>query len=259
MREMRIRGSVSRLQTKQSEITSRLRKLDQEKTDFLSLASHQLRGPLSSIHGYSSMISEGEFGKLPKHLEDPIRKILESSRAMNALINDFLDVTKIEKNELEYVIEEVNIGNIIDDVVEDFSVAFERDEIELKSTHNSKDNVMVLADPLRVKQILNKILDNALKYTQVGSVTVSLAVKHDDAIVTVSDTGIGIEEDQIKELFKKFKRADNANDATVIGSGLGLYVAKEVAESQGGRIWVESQGAGKGSKFYIALPIIKEE
>ena len=259
IREMKIRGSVDRLRVKQADINKRLRKLDQEKTDFLSLASHQLRGPLSSINGYASMIAEGEFGKLPKHLEDPVHKIIQSGRAMNALINDFLDVTQIENNELEYEIKEVNLGDVLDSVVEDYSTAFKREDIALKSTHNKKDSVIVLADPLRVRQILNKIIDNSLKYTQIGSVTISLAIKNDDAIITIADTGIGIEAHQIKELFKKFVRADNANDATVIGSGLGLYVAKEIAESQGGRIWVESQGAGRGSKFYVALPMIKEE
>lgn len=255
MRERRIRGTVDKLKIKQNEINIRLRNLDLEKTEFVSLASHQLRGPLSSIQGYSSMIMEGEFGKVPKHLVDPINKILQSSRVMGNLINDFLDVTKIEKNELEYDIQSIDLVKIVDSVVENFSLAFERDEIKLISSHNKNEEVIVLGDPIRIQQMLGKILDNALKYTKIGSVTVSLAIKNGDAIVTVSDTGIGIKEDEIKELFKKFKRADNANGISIVGSGLGLYVAKEIAEAQGGRIWVESQGVGRGSKFFVALPL----
>ena len=257
MREMRIRESVDRLRNRQNEVNIRLKKIDQEKTEFVSLASHQLRGPLSSIQGYSSMLLEEDFGKVPKGLKEPITRIFESSRAMGALLNDFLDVTNIEKAEIEYDIGPINLIELLESVTDDFTLSFQRDEIELKKTYDPDSKIEIMGDSLRIRQMLNKILDNSLKYTPVGAVTVSVAEKNGDAVITVSDTGIGIAHDQIKDLFHKFKRASNANGISVTGSGLGLYVAREIAEAQGGRIWVESQGVGKGSIFYIALPVHK--
>lgn len=258
IKESTIRKNITNLKKRQEEVNGRLKELDKEKTDFISLVSHQLRGPLSSIQGYSSMILEEEFGKVPKRLSDPINKIFESSRIMGSLVNDFLDVTRIEKNELDYKIKPFDLVKILDSVSEDFSLLFEQNKVELIKTYNKNDDVIVIADSIRIKQVLSKLLDNALKYTPVGSVTLSLAIKDNDAIITISDTGIGITQDEIRDLFKKFKRGSTASSTSVHGSGLGLYVAKEIIESQGGKIWVESQGVGKGSKFYVAISISQE-
>lgn len=253
--EILLRTRMHALLTKLNTTNIRLRELDAQKSEFISLISHQLRGPLTSIKGYTTMLLEGDFGAIPKKLSEPIHRIFASSQSLGSLINDFLDVSKLEKGELQYNIKPFNIVTVLDDVVADFNIMITQAGLTCVTTYNTTDVITVLGDMARTRQVLMKILDNAVKYTPMGSITISIATKQHDAIVSISDTGIGVRAEDIPDMFKKFKRTQNAAALSVTGSGLGLYVAKEMIEAQGGHMWVDSQGQNKGTRFFITLPL----
>lgn len=251
------RKNIYSLMSKSNDITNRLKELDNLKTEFVSLATHQLRSPLAKIQGYSSMILEEEFGKLPKNLKEPLQRIFLSSQNLGSLLNDFLDVAQIEKGEIVYDLKPCNIVEIVTKAEENFKDVFDNTGLVLKVTYDKTDEMKVLADAGKTLSAVSKIIDNAIRYTPQGTITISLAEKGDDVIITVKDTGVGIEQDEIDELFEKFRRGKNAYNISVSGSGLGLYVARQIVEAQEGRIWLKSEGPGKGTTAFIAFPLLR--
>lgn len=235
----------------------RLKELDNLKTEFVSLASHQLRAPLAKIQGYSSMILEEDFGNLPNNLKEPVNRIFLSSQNLGSLLNDFLDVAHIEKGELRYKLATNNLIEIIDKTIFKFEDVLRNSNIKLITTYSKNSEIKVLCDPNKTLSAISKVIDNAIRYTPIGEIRISVAEKDNDAIITIKDTGIGIKSENINELFQKFKRGDNAYNASITGSGLGLYVAREIIESQDGKIWLKSDGPGKGTTVFIAFPYLE--
>lgn len=244
---------IKRLRTN----NKRLRKLDQQKTEFVSLASHQLRGPLAVIHGYISMILDGDYGEISKEMKEPLERTLRSSRALSLLINDYLDVAQIEKGEMEYIISDLKLSDFLSELIKEFEMVAQKSGLDF-NYNNNVENVIIRADENKLRQVVSNIIDNAIKYTKEGSIDVNVKKYNDDVIISVKDTGIGLENKQIDDIFNKFARADQAMKMNVIGNGLGLFVARVMIEAHNGKIWVESDGIGKGSTFYISLPIAKQ-
>jgi signal transduction histidine kinase len=255
--EERQRKNIYSLMTKSNNLTTRLKELDNLKTEFVSLATHQLRSPLAKIQGYSSMILEEEFGKIPPELKEPLQRIFLSSQNLGSLLNDFLDVAQIEKGEIVYDLKPCNLIDILNRVEENFKDVFDNTGLDLQVTYDKTDNIKVLADFGKTLSAISKIVDNAVRYTPQGSIKISLAEKEDDVIITIKDTGVGIEQAEIDELFEKFRRGKNAYNISVSGSGLGLYVAREIIEAHEGRIWLKSDGPGKGTTAFIAFPLLR--
>jgi len=255
LKESQIQKTIHTLMTTLQHTNDRLREIDHQKTEFISLTSHQLRGPLSVIEGHTEMLLDGDFGKVPKNIELQLQKIAAASRNLGTLLNDFLDVARLEKGELTYTVAPFDIIDVLENGVNEFQTICDNHALTLTKTFSPNDEIIVLADKQKVSEIISQVLDNAITYTPGGSITVSVAAKHSDAIITIKDTGIGIDEEDLQEMFQKFKRGKNANEVSVHGSGLGLYVAHQMLEAQGGKIWVESAGKNKGSTFYIALPL----
>jgi signal transduction histidine kinase len=255
MKEVKTRDMVFNLIDKLETVNDRLRELDVRKSEFVSFASHQLRGPMASIQGYASLMIEGDYGELPDDLKEPTKRILKSSKRLGGLINDFLDVVKIEKGEMEFNIKTIDLIKVIDDVLMQHEVIINRANIKLNKTFNEKDPIKIRADKDKIKQVIGNLLDNATKYTPKGSITMSIAITDNFAILSIRDTGIGIDPQTINDLFKKFARAKNAERIDVMGSGLGLFVAREIMKAQNGEIWAESKGEGKGSTFYVKFPL----
>lgn len=242
---------------KSKDTHSQLKELDSLKTEFVSLASHQLRSPLAKIQGYSSMILEEEFGKLPKNLKEPIQRIFLSSQNLGSLLNDFLDVAQIEKGEAMYDLKPLNVVSVLNKVSESFKDVFDNTGIKFNPTYLPNSELMMLGDLRKTESAISKILDNAIRYTPQGEITLSLAEKGDDLIITIKDTGVGIPQEEIDELFQKFRRGQNSYNVSVSGSGLGLYVAREIVETQEGRIWLKSEGPGRGTSAFIAFPLLR--
>ncbi len=249
---------ISSLLSSATDLHFRLKELDNLKTEFVSLASHQLRAPLAKIQGYSSMLLENDFGKLPENVSEPIQRIFSSSQNLGSLLNDFLDVAHLEKGELRYKLSKCNMVAIVDKTIHKFDEVFKNNNLlKISTSYSIENEIEVLCDPKKISSALSKVIDNAIRYTPKGEIRVSIAEKDDDVLITVKDNGIGIETKNITELFQKFKRGDNAYNASVTGSGLGLYVAKEMIEAQEGRIWLKSDGPGRGTTVFIAFPLLK--
>lgn len=255
--EVEAKEKIAELAQDLKTANTRLKELDKLKTEFVSIASHQLRSPLAAVKGYASMLLEGSFGKLSVGAQEAIGRILTSSSFMARSVDDFLNVSRIELGRMKYEKSKFNICKIIELVVDEQGPFAEDKGLKLSYIDKTGKGICdVEADIGKVKQVLTNIVDNAIKYTQKGTVTIifdrDFAEKK--IRIDIADTGMGMSETTRQKLFRKFARADNANEINVIGTGLGLYVAKKLMEAQGGSISVTSEGEGKGSVFHLVLP-----
>jgi len=256
--EVEQREKIERLAKELESANTRLKELDKLKSEFVSIASHQLRSPLAAVKGYASMLLEGSFGRLSVGAHEAVGRIFSSSALMARSVEDFLNVSRIELGRMKYDLSEFDMCQLVDSVIEEQKPIAEDKKLKLKFFKDASITTCdVFADIGKIKQVLTNFVDNAIKYTQRGSVTVTFSrdTKRNVVRVGVTDTGIGMSQETIKKLFAKFARADNANKVNVIGTGLGLFVAKQLVEAHGGRVWAESPGDGKGSTFFFELPL----
>jgi signal transduction histidine kinase len=255
--EIRQRSQLEIL-TKQLEKTNvRLKELDKLKSEFVSIASHQLRSPLTAIRGYASLVLEGSYGKIPEKAKEVIERIEESSKLMALGIEDYLNVSRIESGNMKYIMSDFNLRNETENLCDDLRIDAIKQGLVLIFRTNLKSKGIVNADIGKTAQVIQNLIHNAIKYTKKGSIKVLV---RDDVVnkklhIDIEDTGIGMSEKTIDKLFQKFERADNANSANISGTGLGLYVAVKMTEAMGGSISAHSEGDGKGSRFTITLPL----
>jgi len=230
----------------------KLKSLDKLKTEFVSLASHQLRSPLTAIKGYASMLAEGDYGDISKEAKDAIDRIYQSTKNLNIVVEDLLNVTKIESGGMQYTMTPFDLSKVVEDEAKDLSITAEKRGLKLNFESDCEDLCKVNGDKEKIRQVVINFIDNSIKYTKEGSINVSVKNKNNKVVFCVKDTGVGMTEKIKNGLFHKFARGDGARMNTT-GSGLGLYLAKEIALAHKGRVWVESDGEGKGSSFYMEL------
>lgn len=232
--------------------------LEKLKQDFTSMMVHELRAPLTSIKSSVELLKTdgSKAAELPKYL-----KIIDSTaQTMLELVNDLLDVAKMEAGKFDVIAENGDVGEVVIERAESFKPQAETKNLKL-NVEIEENLPQVYFDKIRTKQILNNLFSNALKYTEVGEITIKVAKEISggqavDILVSVVDTGIGIEPDQVPRLFSRFGQlADGRKQAALKSSGLGLYIAKSIVEAQGGKIGVKSQGTGLGSTFYFTIPL----
>lgn len=227
--------------------------VDRMKSEFISLASHQLRTPLSAVKTYAHMLMEGYMGDLVPAQKKALRTILSASNRMNELVNMLLNVTRVESGSLAITSKPHNLQRLAEEVVREMELAASEKSIVLK-LDLPKTACSVKTDNLLAKEILINLLTNAIKYTPDGGhVSLKLSNRPDSAVFCVTDTGIGIPAYSQEHIFTKFFRAQNVVKHETTGTGLGLYLVKGLAEALGGRVWFSSQ-EDVGSKFYFALP-----
>lgn len=229
-----------------------LAQVDKLKDEFLSIASHQLRAPITAIRGYAANLTEGDYGVIPANIKEPLETIQESARLMANSIEDYLNISRIEQGRMKYEKSDFDFADLANKVVRELTPVAEKKKLKLIG--NAPDDLVIHADIGKIKQVITNLVDNAIKYTMAGSVTVTVEKKGSTARLTITDTGVGIPAEEIGLLFEKFKRARGANKVNTTGTGLGLYVAKQLTVGNGGEIWVESNGTGKGSRFIVELP-----
>lgn len=253
--EVEHREEIERLAKDLEKANVRLRELDRLKSEFVSIASHQLRSPLTSIKGYASLIMDGSFGEVSKSICEAVGKIFDSSGLMMTSIQDFLDVSKIEQGKMDYKYEVFDVKDLAKLVVEELRPTALKKDLLLSFNLIEKGIYPIKADYNKMKQVLNNLVDNSIKYTKKGSVTVYVSKKEEGkkVLIIVSDTGIGISKETLPKLFDKFVRSPNANSVNVSGTGLGLYVVKKMVEAHKGKVWAESEGEGSGTVFYVEL------
>lgn len=237
------------------EANEKLKSLDKLKSEFISLASHQLRSPLTVIKGYASTLTDGVVGDLTPKQNEIVRHIYTSAQGLASVVEDFLNVTKIEQGGMKYVFEEVDIRKITEDLVSDMKIAAEERHLQFLSSIDESGAYTTLADGVKLKQVFLNLIDNSIKYTKEGFVKVTLTEHKSDKtiIFSVSDSGVGVSPETKAKLFTKFARGEGGalNSG---GSGLGLYLAQEIVKAHKGTITIDSEGLGKGSIFSVILP-----
>lgn len=253
--EVRAREKVQTLATDLAQANSRLQELDQQKSEFVSLASHQLRGPLTAIKGYASLILEGDFGDVPQKIKEPLENIFNSSQAMVILVGDYLNVSRIEQGSMKYDYSIFNLKELISSIIQELKPTIEKANLDISFDFDASDSYIVNADQGKIKQVISNLIDNSTKYTPQGWIKVKISKDKTTKkiLITIKDTGVGIRPEVLPNLFAKFTRAPDANKTNIMGTGLGLYVAKKMIEAHNGKIWAESEGQNKGSTFFIEL------
>ena len=228
------------------------RELEKLKDEFVSLASHELRTPMTAIKGLISMIFEGDYGVINESLKDPLNDVASSTDRLIVLVNDILDVSRIESGRTKFKITEFSVADLASEVINSLIPLAKQKNIRLEVINTSLDKVS--ADSDKVKQILINLINNALKFTDQGSVTVSFRDIDNFAYISVTDTGIGISSDNAQKLFGKFIQVSNSQLGRPPGSGLGLYLSREYSRKMGGELWVERSEVGRGTTLTFALP-----
>ena len=253
--EVKQRDRVQALSEQLAASNSELKLINEAKTEFLSVASHQLRTPLTAIKGYASMLLENNFGSLTPEQNKGVKLIFDSSDRLSRLVADLLDVSRIESGRMEFDFEPVDLCKVAESVVEELSQKAKDKSLYLYFDNVHKACPQVRADEEKIRQVILNLVDNAIKYTVSGGVTVSLNQVDAKLRLSVRDTGIGIDPKEASRLFGKFYRTKEASTLTAEGTGLGIYVVKRIVESHGGKVWFESPGLEKGATFYVSLPV----
>ncbi len=256
--EIEIRNKVQALVKNLEKANLKLKELDQKKSEFMSLATHQLRAPLTSMRGYSSMILDGTFGKVNNpEVEDAIDKISRASTDLAMIVEDYLNISRIEQGRMQYNFSIFNLSDLIKDIIKEVKPTIDHAGLAVNFIYDEAVQYRVNVDQGKIKQVLFNIIDNAIKYTPTGHIDIILSVKDGNKVlVKIQDTGVGINPDILPTLFKKFKRAPDASKTNILGTGLGLYVANEILKAHNATAWAESEGQGKGSSFYVELGMI---
>ena len=236
---------------------TREKAMEKAKIEFVALSAHQLRMPLSAIKWSAKMLSDEEAGELTKEQKEYLDKIYQSNERMIVLINNLLDVTKIEEGRYIYRPTMESVEKLIELIIKNYKEEIKIKNINLKFKKPVSKIPETRMDIEKINLVIENLLNNALRYTPVnGRVIICLKCDIKEIEFSIKDSGIGIPEDQKKEIFTKFFRAANARQTEPEGSGLGLFIAKNIIEAHKGRIWFETE-ENKGTTFYFTLPIKK--
>jgi signal transduction histidine kinase len=252
-REVEQREKIQKLADDLQVANGKLRELDQLKSEFLSLATHQIRAPLTAIKGYSSMLLEGDFGVLPPKAASSVEIVMKSCQNLINIVNDFLNISRIEQGRMVYEKSIFDIGALVNEVANEIKPNIQNAGLDLQVNIKSAKQE-VNADRNKIKQVIGNLIDNSIKYTVKGGISIAVFTEDNKVKVGIKDTGVGIDPQEMGKLFGKFSRTKDANKTNVIGTGLGLYIAKKMVEAHQGDIKVDSDGLGKGTTFTIELP-----
>ena len=236
----------------------RLRKLDEVKSNFISVVAHQLRTPLSGIKWTLNLLINGDLGALTTEQKPFLFKAYESNDRMISLVNDMLGADRIESGKMRYAFQPLQLLDVIDNVLYELLPQANARSLTISFTERPADLPKVDADPERIRAVFQNLLENAVKYSRAGG-TIEIGTRQGSdgmILLTIKDDGIGIPKEQQKNIFNRFFRASNAVKAETDGSGLGLYIVKNIVERHGGKIWFES-AEGQGVTFHFTLPISK--
>jgi len=230
----------------------KLKEVDKMKDTFVSMASHELRSPLTAIRGNLEFLTEKHEKTMDEESWHFLSNITLSVDRLNALVNDILEVSRMEGNRIPVALASVDATVIVAGSIEEMRAQATKKNLEIR--YASTSTPLVKADPERLKQIFINLLSNAIKYTPKGSVEVTMEVRKKKLLITVADTGLGMSSEEQQHIFQKFYRIQNEETSGIIGTGLGLWIARELALKMKGDITVESI-KGVGSHFTLCLPL----
>lgn len=254
--EIAEKEEVFKLTKELDRANTELRRLDRAKSEFISIASHQLRTPLTAIKGYISLILEGAYGANSPKTEDALNKVFLANERIIQLVEDLLNITRIESDKLEYhYVEDVQVEDVLEELNDLFVLRVKEKNLDFQMDIPEKRLPPIKADRSKLREVISNLIDNAIKYTNEGYVHVSVEHKRKFIRITIEDSGVGISPESLRSLFRKFSRGTDDTKMYTEGTGLGLYVGKSLIESQGGRVYAKSDGVGKGSQFIVEMPI----
>ena len=230
-----------------------LRTDDKLKDEFVYVATHELKNPVTAMKGYLSLIKEGTYGPIPTKLLAPIDQLDDSNQQLIALLNNLLQIARAEAQKLVIKTQPITICKVIDEVLTDLKPLAEQKQITL--LHSCKNPaITVMADRERAREIINNLVSNALKYSNTGVVDLSHEIIQDQLVTHIKDQGIGIAETDQKKIFTRFFRVEEEASKGIPGTGLGLFIVKQLIEKMGGKIWFTSIH-NQGSTFSFSLPL----
>lgn len=250
--------------TEEAKLADNLRKvniellnMDKQKDEFLSVTSHELRTPMTTIKGYVDMILNGDAGEINSEIKQYLTEVYKSVNRLTSLVNNILTVSKLQNRALQFNLQPIDITKLITENLPSWKVLSGDKPIDFIFHPSATIIPKVLADSDKVIEVLNNFISNAFKYTENGRVSLFLKNDEDFVYVSIQDSGVGIESTEIPKIFQRFYRIDNSRSRSQEGSGLGLYIAKDLIEKMHGKVFVHSE-IGKGSTFSFSLPISKE-
>jgi len=234
------------------EIEAELRKNERLKTEFMNIAAHELRSPVTPIKGYLDLIIHDP--ESADKIKNWAKISLRNAERLLKLVNDILDVARLDSDTMRFDMEKLNTTELLKEVAEDVRPAITAKHLKFDLSIPT-DIPYILGDKNRMSQVMKNLIGNALKFTDTGSISLHATRQETTVLITVADTGIGISKEELKKIFTKFYQAYTGEDRNNEGTGLGLFISKEIVKKHNGRIWAESE-VGKGSTFIIELPYI---
>ena len=256
LREIEYREKIAKAYALEKKARQEIQQLTEAKTQFIMATQHHLRTPLTSMIGYLDLLFGGTYGKVPPKIKNTLMKFQVSTRRLIRVVNALLDISQFQMGKQVVSLESgVSFDSLISEVMEELQFEGKTRGLYLEYKPINK-SLKIKADQEKLKVALFNIIDNAIKYTKKGGITVTLKKNNNKAQLSVKDTGIGIDPEQAKKLFKEvFARGKEAKKAYGMGRGIGVYVTGHIIRAHNGNIWAESEGKGKGTTFYIELPL----
>lgn len=262
IKEVRQREELEKLTKKLESTNQKLIETDKMKSAMYSFVSHQIKAPMAIIKGFIQLLLAGDYGELSEKVKETIGIIKDSNERLLKLIENFLDLRRIEERKMDYNFQDIDIINLTQSIIEELKPLAEQKKLKLsfevvESPRSSA--FMIKADEQRLRQVIFNLIENSIKYTGTGYVKIQISkIKNDDrgdeeVLIEVSDSGIGMSIGCLSHLFDEFVRATTDTVSHIKGTGLGLYIAKQIVEAHQGKIWAESDGEGMGSRFYVRL------
>ena len=221
--------------------------IDERKSEYVSTVSHELRTPLTAIKGFISMILGGDYGQVKEPMEKPLHEVQTSAQRSINLVNEVLDVSRIESGKMKLTLTEFPLDILLTEVIDFLRPIATEKQLSLEAKNINK--AIVQADQEKARQLIINLISNAIKYTESGSISISTKENQDTVTIFVTDTGLGIPHEAREKLFKKFERINTNAE----GTGLGLYISRRLAHKMGGDVYLEKSEQGAGSTFALSL------
>jgi len=247
--KQKLKEEVNRLNTALSE----LKTVDRMKTNFLATTSHELKTPITPLMAQLQFLKRGDFGKLSIPQKTSVEMIERNIKRLNNLITEVLDESKLLRGKVELIKSTTDLNYLINEVIQTLQPKTIKQKVAISTTPNKIP--MVECDSDKIIQVLINFIDNALKYTPMGSIWIDAKKKGNSVVVSIKDNGQGMKKIDLPKLFKPFTQLNPADIRPMGGTGLGLSICKHLIDMHGGKIWADSPGIGKGSTFYFSLPI----
>ncbi len=250
----RSREALEKYSTELARANEELKSLDKMKDQFLSNVSHELKTPLTSIKGYSELLYDETLGNMNDQQKKAEKTILRNVDRLKRLVDSLLYISRSQMGNVDYLFEEISLEEIVDMVYQDLKIQLDEKDLQF-STRIPESLPLIKGDRDKLTDMLSNIVDNSIKFTPSGG-CISVSVTEEDRYLhlVLSDTGIGIPEDLIPNLFQRFYQIDSSHTRKYGGTGLGLYICKEIVKAHEGEVWVESEGKNKGTHVHIKLP-----